>query len=160
MLTEVMEHYSLVREFRRAGYYETTQQKQLFKDIKVAIYSGRLIALTGIVGCGKTVTLRRLQQTLLDEKKLLVSKSLSVDKHRATLASLISALFYDLSPDKDIKIPSQGEKRERLLRELIRKSKKPVALFVDEAHDLHSRTLTGIKRLIEVVEDCGGLLSV
>lgn len=160
MLTEVMEHYSLVREFRRAGYYETAQQKQLFKDIKVAIYSGRLIALTGIVGCGKTITLRRLQQTLLDEGKLLVSKSLSVDKHRTTLASLISALFYDLSSDKDIKIPSQGEKRERMLRDLVRKSKKPVALFVDEAHDLHSRTLTGIKRLIEVVEDCGGLLSV
>jgi type II secretory pathway predicted ATPase ExeA len=32
-----------------------------------------------------------------------------------------------------VKIPS-GEKRERELRELVRKNKKPVALFVDEAH--------------------------
>jgi hypothetical protein len=32
MLTEVMESYGLVKEFRQAGYYETTQQKQLFKD--------------------------------------------------------------------------------------------------------------------------------
>lgn len=46
------------------------------------------------------------------------------------------------------------------LRDLIRKGKKPVALFVDEAHDLHCSTLTGLKRLIEVVEDGGGTLSV
>ncbi|MBV8883722.1 MAG: hypothetical protein JO235_06935 [Chroococcidiopsidaceae cyanobacterium CP_BM_RX_35] len=56
MLTEVMEYYGLVKEFRRAGYYETAHQKQLFKDIKAAIYSGKLVALTGVVGCGKTVT--------------------------------------------------------------------------------------------------------
>jgi len=72
----------------------------------------------------------------------------------------ITALFYDLSADKEIKIPTQGEKRERELRDLIKKGKKPVVLFVDEAHDLHYSTLTGIKRLIEVVEDGGGTLSV
>jgi type II secretory pathway predicted ATPase ExeA len=94
------------------------------------------------------------------EGKILVSKSLSVDKNRATLPTLIAALFYDLSTDKEIKIPALGEKRERELRDLIRKGKKPVALFVDEAHDLHYSTLTGLKRLIEVVEDGGGTLSV
>jgi hypothetical protein len=34
MLAEVMEHFGLVKEFRRARYYETEQQKQMFKDIK------------------------------------------------------------------------------------------------------------------------------
>ncbi|MGH2415342.1 MAG: ExeA family protein, partial [Microcystaceae cyanobacterium] len=62
--------------------------------------------------------------------------------------------------EKVIKIPTQGEKRERELRDLIKKGRKPVALFVDEAHDLHSGTLTGLKRVIEVVEDSGGTLSV
>jgi type II secretory pathway predicted ATPase ExeA len=113
-----------------------------------------------VMGCGKTLTLRRLQETLRKGGKILVSKSLSVDKSRASLATLIAALFYDLSSDKEVKIPSSGEKRERELRELIRKGKKPVALFVDEAHDLHSSTLTGLKRLIEVVEDGGGVLSI
>lgn len=160
MLTEVMEFYGLVKEFRRAGYYETNHLCQLFKEIKAAIHSGKLIALSGVVGCGKTVTLRRLQEVLRKEGKILVSKSLSVDKSRATLSTLIAALFYDLSSDKEVKIPSQGEKRERQLRELIQKGKKPVALFVDEAHDLHSSTLTGLKRLIEVVEDGGGILSI
>lgn len=160
MLTEVMEFYGLVKEFRRAGYYETDHLCQLFKEIKAAILKGQLIALTGVVGCGKTVALRRLQEALRKENKILVSKSLSVDKSRATLPTLIAALFYDLSSDKEIKISSQGEKRERELQELIRKGKKPVALFVDEAHDLHSSTLTGLKRLIEVVEDNGGTLSI
>jgi hypothetical protein len=33
-------------------------------------------------------------------------------------------------------------------------------LFVDEAHDLHAKTLTGLKRLMEVVADGGGTLSI
>lgn len=160
MLTEVMDFFGLVKEFRRAGYYETDHLRQLFKEIEAAIRSGKLIALTGVVGCGKTVTLRRLQENLKANGKILVSKSLSVDKSRATLPTLIAALFYDLSSDKKIKIPSFGEKRERELRELIRSRKKPVVLFVDEAHDLHSQTLTGLKRLIELVEDDGGILSI
>src|SRR6202007_1633873 len=36
----------------------------------------------------------------------------------------------------------------------------PNALFIDDAHDLHSKTLIGLKRLIEVVRDSGGMLSV
>lgn len=160
MLTEVMNHYGLEREFRKAGYYETGDQRQLFSDIKADIYSGKLIALTGVIGCGKTVTLRKLEQSLREEGRVIVSRSLSVDKKRATLATLIAALYYDLSPDKDVKIPSQGEKRERDLRELIKKGKKSVVLIVDEAHDLHASTLTGLKRLIEMVEDGNGTLSV
>ena len=160
MLIEVMKEYKLVREFRKAGYYETPQQQQLFEELKVAIVNGSLVALTGIVGCGKTVTLRKLQATFNQEGEILVSKSLAVEKQKTTLATLISALFYDLSTEKKLKIPSQGEKRERQLRELICKGKKPVALFIDEAHDLYSSTLTGLKRLIEVVEDGGGTLSV
>jgi hypothetical protein len=39
-----------------------------------------------------------------------------VDKSRPTLPTLIAALFYDLSTDKEIKSPSIGEKRERELR--------------------------------------------
>ncbi|WP_343668457.1 hypothetical protein [Paraburkholderia heleia] len=69
-------------------------------------------------------------------------------------------LFYDLSTEKQIRIPTQGEKRERDFRELARKSKRPVALFVEEAHDLNGNTLIGLKRLMELVEDGGGSLSL
>ncbi|WP_345772075.1 AAA family ATPase, partial [Azospirillum formosense] len=57
-------------------------------------------------------------------------------------------------------MPTLGEKRERELQQLVRRGRKPVALFVDEAHDLHGKTLIGLKRLMEVLADGGGMLSV
>ena len=42
----------------------------------------------------------------------------------------------------------------------MRKGKRPVVLVVDDAHDLHQKTLTGLKRLVELVADAGVLLSV
>jgi type II secretory pathway predicted ATPase ExeA len=116
--------------------------------------------MSGIVGCGKTTTLHRLQEQLEAEGEILVAKSLAVDKEGVTLAALLVALFYDLSIEKDPKIPTRPEKRERALRELIKKRKKPVVLFIDEAHDLKRETLVGLKRLMEMVRDGGGTLSV
>lgn len=160
MRVEVMQHYSLTQLFSQAGYFETERHKQLLGDIKSAIQESRLIAVCGVVGSGKTVTMRRLQQQLKEENKITVSKSLTVEKHSVKLTTLIAALYYDLAIDKQVQIPKQGERRERELRELFRKNKRPVALFVDEAHDLNSQTLTGLKRLMEVIEDGDGRLSV
>ncbi|SDZ02813.1 hypothetical protein SAMN05421881_11058 [Nitrosomonas halophila] len=81
MRVEVMQYYGLAQPLSQAGYYETEHHKQLIKDIKGAILEGRLIAVCGVVGSGKTVTLRRLQQILKDENRVAVAKSLSVEKH-------------------------------------------------------------------------------
>ncbi len=160
MLSDVMSHFKLVKEFRNVGYFETDHHKQIVQELKMAIQQGKLIAVAGIVGCGKTTTLKKIRDTLVKEGEIIVAKSLSVEKARVTLSTLMMALFYDLSTEKDFKIPTQSEKRERKLQELITKRKKPVALFIDEAHDLHGNTLIGLKRLIEMVQDCGGTLSV
>ncbi|HSQ07719.1 MAG TPA: AAA family ATPase [Chromatiaceae bacterium] len=160
MQSDVMKHFGLTRGLPRAGYFETDAQRRVFEDIKMAIGGGQLLALVGLVGCGKTTTLHRLVETLKADKDILVSQSLAVDKHRINLGTLMLALFYDLVTEKDFKIPTQPEKRERKLIEVIAKRKKPVALFVDEAHDLHHKTLVGLKRLIELVQNNGGTLSV
>ena len=160
MRAEVMEFYGLTRSPRAVGFYETAHHRQLLQDIKQAVYDGDLVALCGVVGAGKTVTLRRLQEILARENCVIVSKSISVEKSRVTLGTLITALFCDLSTDKEPKIPKQGELRERELRNLVRKRRKPIVLMVDEAHDLHHHTLTGLKRLIEMVADGDGKLSV
>jgi type II secretory pathway predicted ATPase ExeA len=73
---------------------------------------------------------------------------------------LISTLYYDLTQNKQVQIPKQSEKRERELQEIVKKEKRPAALFGDEAHDLNGHTLIGPKRLMEVIEDAGGRLSV
>ncbi len=160
MLHNVMEHFNLVKEFKQAGYFETEHHKQIKDGVASVIKLGKLVAISGIVGSGKTTVLRQIRGALESENEVLISKSLSVEKNRVNLTMLIMALFYDLSSEKEIKIPSQSEKRIRNLIELIRKKKKTVALFIDEAHDLHTKTLVSLKRLMEVIEDGGGLLSI
>ena len=160
MRQEIMDHYGITREFRNAGFYETDRHRQILRELKSAVQQGKFVTMSGIVGCGKTTTLRRLQEQLEAEGEILVAKSLSVDKECVSLAALLAALFCDLSTEKDLKIPTRPEKRERALRELIKKRKKPVALFIDEAHGLKRDTLIGLKRLMELVRDGGGILSV
>lgn len=93
MRVEVIEHYGMTQSIEPAGYYETAHHNPLLKDLKGAIREGRLITVCGVVGNGKTVTLRRLQQPLMDENKIIVARSLSVDKQSVRLAMLINALF-------------------------------------------------------------------
>ena len=57
-------------------------------------------------------------------------------------------------------MPTRPERRERLFQDLVRAERKPVVLFIDEAHDLHGHTLNGLKRLMEVIDEGGGMLSV
>lgn len=160
MLSEVMAYYGLTRELDHVGYFETDQHQQVVTELTNAIKQGKLVALSGIVGCGKTTMLQHIQEVLAKEQGILVAKSLAVDKDRVNLGTLIMALFYDLTTEKEVKIPTQPEKRERQLLELMRKRRKTVALFCDEAHDLHGRTLLGLKRLMELVQASGRTLSV
>ena len=87
MRVDVMQHYGFTQPLSHAGYYETQHHRQLMTDIKSAILEGHLIALCGVIGSGKTVTLRRLHQQLKDENRVLVSKSLAVEKHRTSTTS-------------------------------------------------------------------------
>jgi len=119
-----------------------------------------LIALTAIIGSGKTILARRLRAELERENKVIVSRSLSLDKAKIAMPLLLAALFYDLSTEKTVTISNNSERRERDLQELFRRAKKPVALFVDDAHDLHPKTLVALKRLIELVAEGGGQLSI
>lgn len=160
MRVEVMDYYGLVKPLNRAGYYETQHQSQLLKNIRGAILEGRLVVLYGVIGSGKTVTLRRLQQHLKEENKVTVCRSLTVDKQSIKLGTLITALFYDLAPGKKVRMPTRPEDRERELQELVKKSRRTVALFIDDAHALKEDALTGLKRLMEVIEGDGGCLSV
>jgi type II secretory pathway predicted ATPase ExeA len=59
-----MEFYGLTRSPRAVGYYATAHRRQLLQDIKQGPYDSDLVALCGVAGAGKTVTLRRLQEML------------------------------------------------------------------------------------------------
>ena len=142
MFSEVMEYFGLQKELDHLGFFETTSQARLEKELKITIAQGRLIAISGIVGSGKTTFLQRLMADLSKSKEIIVSRSLAVESEKVSLLTLMTALFYDLSPDKSEKVPSMSEKRERLLLELIKNSGSTVALFVDDAHGLHKQVVT------------------
>lgn len=160
MRIEVMEHYKLSKDFRHAGFFETEQHRRLFRQIKSDIRKGSVIAVSGMIGSGKTVTLRKLKENLTKEGKIFVARSLMIEKHKVQVATLIAALFYDLHRSDKVFIPTQGERKERALIDLIRQERKPVVLFVDEAHDLPLQTLKDIKRVSEIASDGGATLSI
>ena len=53
MLSGVMEHFGLSKSFDQAEGFETDHHRQLLKDLKIAIYEGGIIALTGIWAVAK-----------------------------------------------------------------------------------------------------------
>jgi type II secretory pathway predicted ATPase ExeA len=159
ILPEVLTFFGLSREFRNTGYFETEQAQRIALALKPAIEAGHLTALTGITGCGKTTT-RRIRQDLDKERKMLVATNLAVDKERVKLSTLMEAIVAAIGTDKEATLPTQAELRERRLRDLIQRRGRPVALFIDEAHDLHPKTMVGLKRLVEVVQEGGAVLAI
>lgn len=163
MNNQVMQCFGLAKSFGNVPFLETEAVKQQIINIKFAIATGGIIALTGMVGTGKTTLLWKIQQQLLDEKQIIVCRSLSTDKKRVTIATLYTALFLDLAreaKDKNFKVPTQSEERERKLMELVKKQDKPIALFIDEAHDLDNKTLIALKRLTELFYHNGTSIAV
>lgn len=160
MIHDVKEFFGLEKEFKNADFFETENYSTIFQDVVSAIKEGHIIAMTGIVGSGKTVTARRIRKDLQKRNEVLVSNNLAVEKVCVNLGTLIFALFSDLIIDKKDKIPAKLESRERELMELIKRRKKQVALFIDEAHDLHHNTLKGLKRLQEIGQEAESLLAI
>ena len=71
MLRDVMDYHGLRRDVCQAGFFETEQYHQLYLALKTAITQGQLVAVAGIVGCGKTTLLQRVQAELVRERELL-----------------------------------------------------------------------------------------
>lgn len=70
MLTEVMEYYGLERSPVDVEFFETDHHAQISRDLRTAIMSGRLIALTAVIGSGKTVLSRQLRTELEREGRV------------------------------------------------------------------------------------------
>ncbi len=91
MRSDVMEFYGLTRSLRSAGYYETAHHKELLRDVKQAIYNGNLVVLSGVIGAGKTAAMAQLQDALAEEDRVAVSTSVSIEKNRVAIGTLVTA---------------------------------------------------------------------
>ena len=160
MRAEVLKYYGLTQPLDQAGYYLSSAHEELLHDMHEAILAGKLIALSGMVGSGKTVTLYQLQDMLEAKKDVVVAWSFALNKSAVKIETLISALYHTLSPEKVVQVPSQMERKERVLIDLFRKKKSAVVLIVDEAHDLGVKTLRELKRLMELTQRSKCTLSI
>ena len=160
MLSGVMEHFGLRKSFTHAEGFETDHHRQLLKDLTLAIYEGGIIALTGMLGSGKTVFLGRLQDQLRHEGQIAVAESLSFSVTRVTIDTLKLALYSDLATDKDGELSTKTEKSERALMRVLHRCQKPIVLFVDDGHDLHGHTLRSLKHMIEKTSRRGVRLAI
>jgi len=160
MLSDVMEHFGLTKSLRQVDYFETEHHRQLLRELKAAIHEGGIVALTGGVGSGNTVLLWRIQEQLRHEGQIEGSESLLVDVPRVTLSTLKLALYYDLATEKDGDLTGKPEKSERALLKVMQRGQKPIALFIDDGHDLHGQTLRSLKQFIEKTRHRGSRLTV
>src|SRR5215468_5934475 len=160
MLSDVMEHFGLTKSLRQVDYFETAHHRQLLRELKAAIHEGGIVALTGVVGSGKTMLLWRIQEQLREEGQVEVCESLVFDVPRVTLSTLKLALYYDLATEKDGDITGKPEKSERALMKVMQRCQKPICLFIDDAHDVHGQTLRSLKQLIEKTGRRGSRLTV
>ena len=126
MLSDVMEHFGLSKSLHVVAYYDSEYHQHVFKDLKAAIHEGGIVAITGVVGSGKTVLLARMQQHLREEGQMEVCESLVFDVPRVTLHTLKLALYYDLATEKDGDITSKPEKSERALMRVMQRCQKPI----------------------------------
>jgi len=160
MLSGVMEHFGLSKSLHMVAYYDSEYHQHVFQDLQAAIRDGGIVAVTGVVGSGKTVLLARLQQHLREEGQIEVCESLVFDVQRVTLHTLKLALYDDLATEKDGDITGKPEKSERARMKVLQRCQKPICLFIDDAHDVHGQTLRGLKQLIEKTGRRGSRLTV
>ncbi len=160
MKRDAIKFFEFKQSMRNLGYFETEENNSLIADLKSTIYEGGLIIVAGIVGAGKTTMLQKVQSELSQAKDIIVSQSYAIDKDKVKLTTLIEALYCDLATEKDGKLLTNPEKRARQILEVMTKQRKPVVLFVDDAHGLHNQTLVGLKRLVELVEGGNAILSI
>ena len=73
----------------RTGFNPASKSLAKHADRTEFHRSRKLVALSGIVGCGKTTILRRIQAALSQDKEILKSKSLSFETSQISLATLI-----------------------------------------------------------------------
>ncbi len=136
MLKKAMEFFGFTQEFEGPGLFCEGYHGRALHDFREAIKTG-----DGIVGSGKTMLAHQAWEELMREGEMLLPTGLAVEKDRVTLDSLMIDLLAHLTTDEKFKIPRSGKDREGKLREIIRERGRPVALFVDEAHDLQIKTL-------------------
>jgi type II secretory pathway predicted ATPase ExeA len=159
-LSDGMEPLGLSKSLRHVDACETDPHRQRLQARTVAIHEGGIMALTGMVGRGKTVCLGRLQEQRRQEGQIAVAEALPVDVPRVNLATLTRALYYAWATDPAGALPRKTDKSERACMQVLRRCPKPSGLLVEDGHEVPGQTRRGLKQLREKTRRRGARLTM
>jgi hypothetical protein len=77
MRSEAMTFDGRHRAFPQAGYVPTAHPAHMGRALTTAVKPGRLVVLSGLVGCGQTPLWRRLQDDLRREPERRVAQAVA-----------------------------------------------------------------------------------
>lgn len=130
-----------------AGHQATADVARVEMAVQAAVATGAMIAVVGPAGAGKTHAVR----AALEGVEATVVTPLRLDKERLRIGDVLMAIITQVS--EETPRPS-AEARTGQVRRLLWDARRPV-LLIEEAHALHPRTISALKRLRELAAGRG-----
>ena len=141
------QHFKLPADPWAGWTCATADQTRVADLIKAAVAGDLFVSIIGQRGSGKTQAARHALAACGDGARVVEPLRLTRDKlHMGDIETALIVSLADESPRRS------GEARSRQVRRIlgsVSRARK-VALFIDDAHVLHSQTLRALKRLREL----------
>lgn len=132
------------------------------ENLQQSMKRGRLVAIVGESGAGKTVLRKGLIESVKDDDTVKIIMPELIEKAKLNVNSLIEAIIYELNPNEQIKRSTEAKSRQmvRLLRDSNRAGVNH-CIIIEEAQDLTLPMLKNLKRFWELEDGgYGRLLSI
>lgn len=148
---EIFKHFDVSRRENLVK----TKTYDYYKDvITSAIYDRSWIAISGVIGSGKTETTYAILDGWRDRRDTRVIDVFSPDRSGIKIAHVMNSIIYQLGQEFIASTSPRRDMEARAMQTLnvlssARKNGVNVVIVVDEAHELHGNTLKAIKRLRE-----------
>ncbi len=140
----------------------SAEQRYIRETLFNTAKHGGFLAVIGESGAGKSVLRRDLIDRIQrEEHPITVIQPRSFDKTRLTAGSICEAIIKDVSPEARVGLSLEARSRnvERMLINSSRGGHNHV-LIIEEAHDLHVKTLKYLKRFWEMEDGFKKLLAI
>ena len=148
---EIFKHFNVSR---RENLVKTKTWDYYRDVIASAIYDRSWIAISGVIGSGKTETAYDILDQWRDKRDTRVIDVFSPDRSGIKIAHVMNSIIYQLGQEFIASTSPRRDMEARAMQALnvlssARKNGVNVVIVIDEAHELHGNTLKAIKRLRE-----------
>ena len=114
-------------------YFQPEGERQILKDISLAIPDGKLVCLTGPNGGGKTTTISMLSTVLLPTSGEILIDGAKLDRKASTSKRKISVITQEYSMRQDMTMDEVMEYQGRLYRMPLRDIRRRAGELLDFA---------------------------